>query len=1341
MATFDSNKYKQLFENRFGSGSYDSGVSRARDVGRLKVQAKLARDLYEERRTAAEEKAKKKTYQDAVNEWKTSSIDNPDKLAEEIRNNPYRQEELSEKGYAVDEYIDGMFNAWSGGRYRSEREYKQKNKAREERNGMTNEDLLKTLPKTEYAQAQEKKKKTTNKEKKKENNVGILSDIGRAGKNFFQAVNPLDDVSFKEAFKNNVDDALSTERGKGTKEATRGLTRIANTGTLGLLDEAYKRTNDGQRASQFTNENRGTLGKVADFGYDATGYLLPGLASANLLRGTKLGADLTKTGLSKVGQLGKEGAVTGLGMGLAEVGIREGLNKNDYSAKQNLSHIGLSTVLGGVGDPALYGAGKLATKGFQTGLRKALPQVGGDFPKFNGQVSNDLVNRLQPKSIQPQPISSPKFNNLMPDNFNTPNGQSVPLSRPNIGNELNIQPQQPSFNRLQNLQQQAPMPNRLQAGQGFEPIESAPRGYNGTEEPGLIRISAKERADQLINNAKQNRNFSDLPDTMGQIVSKTDKEPVPVKQRANQAYINNVDNEFRLKQFTDEARAKGEVKPEEDPYMIALNSRGADQVSKQIVVENMVNHKGETVGPSLKEISKKLPKDTKELKTIEDYMINKHAITRMDRGEKVFQDGLEMTAEKAAAKVAKYELDNPSIAQQAKELYDFDTKLAKTWLVDTGVLPKDVWEGYLENNPYYVSNERLFAEVEKSNVMNQANRGLANQSNPIKKGVGSQRKIVSPMETRIERVAKYVKTAKRNETMQALIKQLQKDPETFKGWAEIVPTDKGVMSYWDSLGEKVGKDGLESVLNDFNKNFDQKPDLTLGNVVAGIVDGKKVHVKVNDPQLLDALSNLQPAAQEGAIKVVGQITRMMKTLTTGINPMFTLLRNVWRDIPQSYIASKTTSNPVKFTTDLVGSMVDVFGNKEAYKAFKAIGGGHSSPISADANLLDQSKRAILGTKGFKSGVDKMISGIENLSNIVEAAPRLAEYKRLTKNDNSYGNKIKGLYEANDITVNFNRHGNNVKQLDAFIPYLNAAVQGLDKFGRIYKDNPVAATAKTTLAITLPSFAAMAWNYKNDWEGYKSLPSYVRDTNLLISVGDGQFVKIPRPREIGIIFGALPERMLLKLADEDPKAFEGFSDSLITAFFPPTRLITAPLDDIRANKSFADIPIVPGNLERLSPRYQYDETTSAPSKAIGNLLNVSPKELDYLAKSYTGVLGQLGIPMFSEGSTVGNTLKKQVVADSVYQNSSINQFYDTKDKLETANNDFKAVGVQGEDYNNSLRKQFNKIADNMSNVRKQMQVIENNDSLSDDEKLKKLRDLQKQLNQLAGQGNQMKEGVQ
>jgi hypothetical protein len=79
---FDEDKYKKIFESRYGAGSFDSGLKQARDIGRLKVQADVAKQDYtariREQQAAARKAAKAKQQAEAnapLNKWAKSVVD------------------------------------------------------------------------------------------------------------------------------------------------------------------------------------------------------------------------------------------------------------------------------------------------------------------------------------------------------------------------------------------------------------------------------------------------------------------------------------------------------------------------------------------------------------------------------------------------------------------------------------------------------------------------------------------------------------------------------------------------------------------------------------------------------------------------------------------------------------------------------------------------------------------------------------------------------------------------------------------------------------------------------------------------------------------------------------------------------------------------------------------------------------------------------------------------------------------------------------------------------------------------------------------------------------------
>ena len=84
----------------------------------------------------------------------------------------------------------------------------------------------------------------------------------------------------------------------------------------------------------------------------------------------------------------------------------------------------------------------------------------------------------------------------------------------------------------------------------------------------------------------------------------------------------------------------------------------------------------------------------------------------------------------------------------------------------------------------------------------------------------------------------------------------------------------------------------------------------------------------------------------------------------------------------------------------------------------------------------------------------------------------------------------------------------------------------------------------------------------DREEYKELTTGTKDNYFLIPKGDGTFFKIPKSRELGVLFGALFQRIARAAEGENlDSAFKGYGNSLATSFAPANPIennIFAPL---------------------------------------------------------------------------------------------------------------------------------------------------------------------------------------
>jgi hypothetical protein len=145
---------------------------------------------------------------------------------------------------------------------------------------------------------------------------------------------------------------------------------------------------------------------------------------------------------------------------------------------------------------------------------------------------------------------------------------------------------------------------------------------------------------------------------------------------------------------------------------------------------------------------------------------------------------------------------------------------------------------------------------------------------------------------------------------------------------------------------------------------------------------------------------------------------------------------------------------------------------------------------------------------------------------------------------------------------------------------------------------------------------------------------------LVPTGGGDFMYLPKPFELGIVFSSIPERFLDWVYQTQVRgdAFPAESawasatelgSSLIESELPLTDAFKPIYEQTRNFDAFRNRPIVTGEAyasAKTVPSEQFDASTSEVSKRIGEALNVSPQRLDHLVAAYGGSAGRLGLEL-------------------------------------------------------------------------------------------------------------------
>jgi len=285
--------------------------------------------------------------------------------------------------------------------------------------------------------------------------------------------------------------------------------------------------------------------------------------------------------------------------------------------------------------------------------------------------------------------------------------------------------------------------------------------------------------------------------------------------------------------------------------------------------------------------------------------------------------------------------------------------------------------------------------------------------------------------------------------------------------------------------------------------------------------------------------------------------------------------------------------------------------------------------------------------------------LQTISIKTEQATRLAVYKKVKRELLSHGfsleeAKFRAMMESREASIDFATHGTLGRYVNTAIPFFNAGVQAQDKMWRTLMRDPNkgAAWTKAVLMIMMPSM--LLWWKNHDEEWYKDLPYWMKNMFWVFSPDGGKtVVKIPKPFELGMIFGSFPERLAEYFNKEDPDAvkrwMDDWTDSVIT--LNPIELagpIAFTLTEMNSNyDNFRDNPIVPEYMKLLEDRAQYDANTSEAARWIGEVMpgkGVSPMMLDHLVEGSLGGTGRYLMDIASAAIMAADPRRRERRAD-------------------------------------------------------------------------------------------------
>ncbi len=470
---------------------------------------------------------------------------------------------------------------------------------------------------------------------------------------------------------------------------------------------------------------------------------------------------------------------------------------------------------------------------------------------------------------------------------------------------------------------------------------------------------------------------------------------------------------------------------------------------------------------------------------------------------------------------------------------------------------------------------------------------FVNITSPVKQiEMGGQRAVLDPVNSMICYMASAINRCERNNVGKSLVR-LDKD---FPGLGEIVVRDP--------------------TMQHANSNM---------YAFTVWVGGKKVVYRTT-PEIYKALTAMNEASSNFVLEGARQIAQCLRRGAT-ISPSF-IVRNFLRDTMAASVNSKTGFIPIVSSVKGAWKLAT---DKKFATQYYGSGASMSTYIRSDVQsadnmihdmLGDQYKDSKAGIKQIRKLIHMLWNKYDSFANLIEDSTRAAEFAGAMK---------KGLtieqagYLAKEVTLNFGRAGSEGRKYNRYIPFFNATIQGTDKFIRSFKENPKRSIIATMAYIVLPSLILWAFNHDDDW--YRDLDEETKLSNWAISLG-GEHLLIPKPQEVGILFGGGVEAVLNQMNGEDPKAMSSWAYQVVQAMTPSLfPAVFKPIIEWMANYSFwTGRPLVSQRLQKLPSEQQANQNTTELSRLLADTwpakqLKISPIALDNFISGYFGSAGR------------------------------------------------------------------------------------------------------------------------
>lgn len=726
--------------------------------------------------------------------------------------------------------------------------------------------------------------------------------------------------------------------------------------------------------------------------------------------------------------------------------------------------------------------------------------------------------------------------------------QSIPAISSNAVNPSNLGTNKPT------LQQQLPQGKTGQAG---PQLNQPPSG----------KVLSP---DEIISEARKN-------------IKPTVEKTTTIRQAWKRFYTDNVNRFQPVEDIVNEVEKKTQsvIRPEFSPKTQIMRLLGAGGTAE-------LRHR-KVLDPILKSIPKE------QLTDFDVYLKARRDVGFGTVGREVFGSDPVKSQQVIDAMGTKYDLQQWE--QTAKKLYDYqDQNLQR--LVDEGFIDPTTFNAIKGQNPDYVPFQRVMDDVDS--YIGLPTKRLSQGPNPVKKIEGSERAVLSPIESIIA--------------------------DTYKMEAAVAK---------NRVAKSIGQ--LSQILPDIKI---KKVSQSSANTIPVWEGGKKVFYEVPE-DINRVVKGLNEEQQTQVVKYLSIPAQWLRQGATGRNIDF-MVPNIIKDQFDAAVNSKYGYVPF---TDYFSGLAELIkykmGKPSLYEDWANSGGKIFYEMAGGRKAIAEEISDATTQKNIgKKFIGAIINGLDLMGEFSETPTRLGLFKKAYE---ATGNKFLAAGESREGTLDFARMGAKMKTLNAIIPFFNVGIQGFDKLIRTAKEQPGKMLFYGGIYGIAPQIALTIYNNTYHPEEYKEIPDEIKQDNFVFVSGrspEGRvlYKTLAKGNTLPYITNPI-DNLLSAAAGYDRKKFSELALSLLGEALPIIesgrdlgqaasrtlggvipQAFKPAIEDVANYNFYKGKEIVPWYMKQKAPIDQAYEDTELPYKYVGNLLQVSPLRVkNFIEGTFAGTV--------------------------------------------------------------------------------------------------------------------------